>query len=295
MLMYVPKNISTAPKPTGEVKVIADEGERNREAFKLLQSYWEEGADSATIAALFDDLQTEESRLRMLPYYVVSGDAAKYNDAMNNLPDSDTDTYYLKQLYQLYWQVQQSGRTYMQLTAAEEVTVRQIAHSGSRAAFEAHALLYLLYGEEFEVALPLLPDEEAVLLDIAYSKTATAYRAQTLLFAARGYEFGLDLPELSQIVQGLSFQTAFKTDKTAAADWAPNPAQNSTTIAYNLAEASSTLHLYDLTGRTMHTQTLSGQGSYTLDLNGFAPGIYLYTLSGTASMGQYGKLVVTNK
>jgi len=179
--MYVAKNISTAPKPPGDIKVIADEWERNREAFKLLQSYWEEGADSATIA---------------------------------------------------------------------------------------------------------------------HSRTATAYRAQALLYAARGYEFTVLLPDIGQLLNTQGWQTAFKTNNTASIGFVPNPASNTASIAYNLSDAegnseTATLHLYDTVGKLLHTQTLNGQGSYTLDLNSFGRGLYVYDISNSSRTWTRGKLTVT--
>ena len=280
-ITYVPQNVSTnvnvemctppipveencsgtPPKPPGQIKIISDEWERNREAFKLLQSYWEEGADSATIAALFDDLQTEESRLRMLPYYVVSGDAAKYNDAMNNLPDSDTDTYYLKQLYQLYWQVQQSGRTYMQLTAAEEVTVRQIAHSGSRAAFEAHALLYMLYGEEFEIPLPLLPDAAATFIG--------TNNLGSIAFKMTNNNVGDNYLKVM-----------------------PNPANSNIIMAALPQGKTGHISLYAIDGRLLLNANIDDKGELSLDLNSFGNGVYMLRLQLSDGTTANQKLVI---
>ena len=259
MLMYGPKNISTAPKPPGEVKVIADEGERNREAAKLLRAYWDEGADSATIAALFDELYTHQSYRKMLPYYVAQGDAAAYAAAMNGLPDSDTDAHQFKLLQALHWQINQSGRTYMQLTAEEESLVRQIAHSDSRAAFEAHALLYLLYGEEFEVALPLLPNDIAAMVG--------TNNLGTIAFKA--------------------------TDGDAnVLKISPNPASSSVVIAALPQGKSGHIQLYGIDGRLSHTANLDDSGSLELDLGAFGNGIYVLRLQLSDGTTVYQKLIV---
>ncbi|MBK8472172.1 MAG: T9SS type A sorting domain-containing protein [Sphingobacteriales bacterium] len=78
----------------------------------------------------------------------------------------------------------------------------------------------------------------------------------------------------------------------------PNPASNTTTLHYDLSDKkgnseTATLHLYDLVGKLLHTQTLNGQGSYTLDLNSFGQGLYVYDISNSYYTWTRGKLIVT--
>ncbi len=78
----------------------------------------------------------------------------------------------------------------------------------------------------------------------------------------------------------------------------PNPASNTATLHYDLSDKkgnseTATLHLYDLVGKLLHTQTLNGQGSYTLDLNSFGQGLYVYDISNSYYTWTRGKLIVT--
>ena len=146
--------------------------------------------------------------------------------------------------------------------------------------------------------MQLNADEEALLLDIAHSRTATAYRAQALLYTARGYEFAVELPDLSQIIGGAGFQTAFKTQATVANSFSPNPAQTTATLNYALQNAdggneTATLHIYDIVGKLVHLQTLHGTGNYTIDLSSFGQGLYVYDLSSDVKVWLRGKLSVT--
>lgn len=250
----------TAPKPPGSIKIIANEWERNREAAKKLYAYWEEGADSATIVQLFDELYTEQSYRKMLPYYIAQDDDVKYNIAMNSLSDSNIDNYYFKQLQTIYRQLRQSGRSYMQLSPSEETIVRQIANSNTRAAFDAHALLYIVRGEEFEVPLPLLPNEIAALVG-------------------------------TNNMGSIAFKTANNTSNLL--NIVPNPAANSAEISYNIGnDKTATWQLYNISGQLVIEKTLQNNGTLYLDLSAIPQGVYYYTLSNNENVLQSDKLVI---
>ncbi|MBK8474580.1 MAG: T9SS type A sorting domain-containing protein [Sphingobacteriales bacterium] len=141
----------------------------------------------------------------------------------------------------------------------QEALVRQIAHSGSRAAFEAHALLYMLYGEEFEIPLPLLPDAAATFIGTN---------------------------NLGSI--------AFKTESTPShVTIAPNPAHSSITLTHQIpTNGMGTWQLFDMNGRNIMSQNLFGTGTTNIDISGLPNGVYHYTLSNGGNLSQTDKLVI---
>lgn len=237
------------PKPESVIKSISNPYERNTEAMKKLYAYWDEGTiDSATIANLFKDLGTDLSLRKMLPYYAAQNDAVKFEETMGQLPDSDLENQYFKQLQQLNWQIRQSGRTFMQLNATEEALVRQIAQSGTRAAFDAHTLLFLLYGEEFSVPLPILPLPVAAL--VGYAEQGS-------------FSFKTATNALSTPIQVL-----------------PNPAQNTVCIKHTLQpnQQPFMLYCYGSDSRLMYRNQVLATESINIDISEWPNGVYFLQL-----------------
>ena len=153
-----------------------------------------------------------------------------------------------------------SSRTYMQLNADEEALVRQIAHSHSRAAFDAQAILYLLHGEEFEVPLPLLPNDIAALVG-------------------------------TNNMGSIAFKTT--DNATNLLKIVPNPAANSAEISYNIGDdKTATWQLYNTSGQLVIKKTLRNNGTLHIDLSTIPQGVYYYTLSNNENVLQSDKLIV---
>ncbi len=60
----------------------------------------------------------------------------------------------------------------------------------------------------------------------------------------------------------------------------PNPAANDVIINTSSVKNASELSIYDITGRNVYTEKLSGQKQITLNVSGFASGIYNIIVSG---------------
>ena len=118
-------------------------------------------------------------------------------------------------------------------------------HGNSRAAFDAHALLYLLYGEEFEVALPLLPDAIAALLG-------------------------------TNNLGSFAFKTA--DDAAGLLEVSPNPATAHITVAALPHGKSGHLSIYTADGRLAQMENIGDQGDLSIDLSAFGSGIYVLRL-----------------
>jgi hypothetical protein len=57
----------------------------------------------------------------------------------------------------------------------------------------------------------------------------------------------------------------------------PNPANESTTIHFNLISKNSQLHITDMLGNIVFEKEVNGT-QFTIDLKNFRPGIYYYEL-----------------
>lgn len=150
----------------------------------------------------------------------------------------------------------------MQLNPDEEATVRQIAYSNTRAAYEAHTMLYLLYGEEYDIPLPPPP---AILSEAALAQFT---------------------------MQSIHFKAADSKGNFIGNPY-PNPAANNLQMDYHLATgATATLKLYDMTGRELQQHLLEGQGTLQADVQMLPNGVYIYTVQSSNGTSVQGKFVL---
>lgn len=65
----------------------------------------------------------------------------------------------------------------------------------------------------------------------------------------------------------------------------PNPASDNVNVLFDVTEANSTVAISDLSGRTLHTENISGKGFQTkaINLGSFAKGIYLISITNGSS------------
>lgn len=144
----------------------------------------------------------------------------------------------------------------------QEALVRQIAHSGSRAAFEAHALLYMLYGEEFEIPLPLLPDAAATFIG--------TNNLGSIAFKMTNNNVGDNYLKVM-----------------------PNPAANSVDMSYHIPDnETANWQLYSVSGQLMMQKALQNSGMLHMDLSQIPNGMYYYLLHCERGVLASNKLVV---
>lgn len=65
----------------------------------------------------------------------------------------------------------------------------------------------------------------------------------------------------------------------------PNPASDNVNVLFDVTEANSTVAISDLSGRTLHTESISGNGFQTkaISVGSFAKGIYLISITNGSS------------
>ena len=159
------------------------------------------------------------------------------------------------------------GRDWGSLNLAateEETTVRQIAHSNTQAAFDAHTILFLRYGEEYVIPLPEMP---------AYLNSSVIAN-----FDWGGVYFKTNPATLSGNTIGLAL---------------PSPAADKLFVPYRLGEGKEALlQIYDISGKSVLRTALQGSGTQELSTANLAPGIYVLQaiLNGTAIAPQ--KIVI---
>ena len=216
----------------------------NKAALRKLFYYAAEG-DKAAARDLMKDIPTKEARRMMLPQYIKEENSTKVTETFNAIPDDNDEDVYFKQLYGIHWGLVNSGRGLPQITPQEEAQIRSIAHSGTRAAYDAHTMLYLLRGEEYDIPLPALP--------------ALFNNALLEQFA----------------MQSVHFKTDHASGTNGIAIF-PNPATNTLNIAHRLAaDETAQISLYDMTGRTLRTWQAIGNGTITTNTETLPAGIYL--------------------
>ena len=125
----------------------------------------------------------------------------------------------------------------------------------------------------------ITPAEQSLLTDIANSRTKTAFKAQTCLYVARGIEFPVLLPtDAGDYTVFKNDETTALQDKVSAA--IPNPTANETSFNYQLeTNETAKLSVFDLNGRLLHQNTLTGNGTYVLNTAQMPTGMYIYTIS----------------
>jgi hypothetical protein len=173
------------------------------------------------------------------------------------LPASDDS----KTLFELKLGLLQSQRTYAQMTSLEEQTVRAIAGQTTKAGAHARSILEMAYGEPatFEVER----------IEGMGERSAEAPGANE------------------------------KVSNEASLECYPNPAQGSLNIRFNIHDTgqSNTITFADMGGRRIATRQVDevqGETTLSIDISGFAPGLYFVRLE---TDGKYiaGKKVVISR
>ncbi len=118
--------------------------------------------------------------------------------------------------------------------------------------------------------------------------------ARVALYIARGEEIFVTLPPLPAFVNdSLSqMQLHFKTTISQSVKVYPNPAKEQLFVHYQLPEISdkTIFRLFDMTGKQCTSLALDNHmGELTIDLSGYAPGIYYYQVM------RKGQVVASNK
>ncbi|MBK8472176.1 MAG: T9SS type A sorting domain-containing protein [Sphingobacteriales bacterium] len=250
-------------KDDDDIKAISIEKWLNREALRKL-FYYGEQKNAAAARDLLKDINTNEAYSRMLPQYIKEQDATKVSQTITQLPDEQWGNAQWKELYGLYWDIVQDGRKLDQLTTEEEAIIRQIAMGGTRAAYDAHTMLYLLYGEEYEIPLPPLPT--------VLNSTAAA------LFSTNAIYFKTDaagnlIPYISPPL--------------------PNPTQAQVSLSYCLPDGEKgLLRLYDMSGKLLQTRHFEQSGQMSIDTQHLSPGLYLYAIATNKGLTQQGKITI---
>ncbi|MBK8474608.1 MAG: T9SS type A sorting domain-containing protein [Sphingobacteriales bacterium] len=128
--------------------------------------------------------------------------------------------------------------------------------------FEAHALLYMLYGEEFRIPLPLLPDAAATFIG--------TNNLGSIAFKMTNNNVGDNYLKVM-----------------------PNPAANSVDMSYHIPDnETANWQLYSVSGQLMMQKALQNSGMLHMDLSQIPNGMYYYLLHCERGVLASNKLVV---
>jgi hypothetical protein len=249
--------------PDDDIKLLSLGQYADQQAFKKMLYYLQNG-DKASAANLLKDLSSKFAQEKTLSYYRDQNNTAEVTTRLAQLATTTTEQVYYKQLQQIYWNMTQDERLFMQLTPTEEALVRQIAQSNTQAAYDAHSLLFLRYGEEYDIPLPPLPD---FINDNAVNN-----------FDWSGIYFKTNAAHLPENTIG---------------QVSPNPAQNTAFVPYHIAaDKTANLCLYDLYGKLVYTTTLQNSGVAELPTAQQAAGIYILQVTMNGSSIAQQKIVL---
>ena len=89
-----------------------------------------------------------------MTYYIEKEDFENADIRFEALPVDEQEDLDFKFFFEIIRNLRYDGRTFFQITPDEETVVRDIATRVGKTSFNARALLFLLYGENYSVDLP---------------------------------------------------------------------------------------------------------------------------------------------
>ncbi|MGB0931436.1 MAG: T9SS type A sorting domain-containing protein [Chitinophagales bacterium] len=101
---------------------------------------------------------TDDAHQLSVRLHLANGDLSSASTLLNSMHSLTLDNTYFRDLQALYITLQQNGKTYFDMTTAEETMVRNIAHSNTKTAAKAKGILTLVTGEPFSLFIPSLPN-----------------------------------------------------------------------------------------------------------------------------------------
>ncbi|MEZ4888557.1 MAG: T9SS type A sorting domain-containing protein [Chitinophagales bacterium] len=150
-----PRSLSTRQVLQDWIATVAHK--RNTALYDMLEGHVQ--TDNWTAA--LDLLQyetTDEAHQLSVRLHLANNDISSAANLLNVMHSNTLENTYFKDLQNLYIALQQNGKTYFDMTAAEETMVRNIANSNTKAAAKARSILTLVTGETFALFIPSLPN-----------------------------------------------------------------------------------------------------------------------------------------
>ncbi|OWY22015.1 T9SS C-terminal target domain-containing protein [Sphingobacteriales bacterium UPWRP_1] len=263
-LPSVEENCGTIPqpRPDEEIKALTDERLLNQEALRKVRYYLYEADDTLAALQLLEDINTDVSRRFLAPYYLFQANTTFTDSLLATLPDERTEDLHYHWLNTIYVTLRQSGRTITQLFPTEEDTIRIIAGTYTKAAFEARTLLYLLHGEEHPVLLPPMP----AIIDPAMMQGVAVNFKNGQTNNIYGNKISKPYPNPTK--EYLTFESALPDDQQVQ------------------------LTIYNTIGCKALSQYCKGAGTWHIQINTLPPGLYYYIFTSNGELLQADKLII---
>ena len=225
-------------RPDDEIVAIAEEWKRNLAAMDRVHYYLEEGLKMEAYQ-LLANINTNMGDRRVIPYYIQQEDFEIVDSLLASLPDQRQEMRDYRDFFQIIRALRFNNRSYFELTASEEETIREIASHATKTAFYARGLLFMLYGEIYPVILDM--EEEDVFV--------TSFKME-----------GQKKPENAVRVY-------------------PNPAQEVINLQYKPLKKQVHFILLDSNGKIVLTKELAKNSSFdNISLKDLPNGLYYYQL-----------------
>jgi hypothetical protein len=165
---------------------------------------------------------------------------------LGQLPQENNEDINFYNFYNLLSDLCVSGKTYFELTSAQEQKVREIAESETSVSVNAQAILSLIYNEKF----PEVIEELKFIFDLRNAPQ-------------QGEPLGDNITKQIQFVKIY-----------------PNPAENTITLELSaeLDNKNISVEIYNYLGQKVMFYNLAGDLLNTLDISDLSNGIYIFKI-----------------
>jgi len=243
--------------PEGMIEELEEERQRNYVLFKRYWYYLSEEQDTTAAITLLNSVNTDFAKRLLITWALQTQNYTQAQALRNTLPTTSEEEQRYRQFLDLELELNQSNRTWRQLTSEEEALLRQIAQSQTMAAMDARVALYMGYGEEIYVNLPLFPQV------------------------------------IAESISQLQLQFKNNSSNSKVINVYPNPAYQSIDIDYNLSDSTEAkIVFYNSIGISVYNKNLKSGGKLNIDISSWKSGVYYYNLITNTDVIVSNRLVV---
>ena len=134
--------------------LIGSGGVTDKALAEVFLNYLEADNYTAALQLLYDYQNRLLMQRRLVPTKIIENNTTEANNLLQQLPNETEEALRYKQFYGLLSNLKASNRNLINITAAEQTLLMDIANSRTKTSFKAQTCLYVARGMEFPVLLP---------------------------------------------------------------------------------------------------------------------------------------------